>query len=350
MQKYSCKTCGAELYWEAEVGKLKCNYCNSEFSVDDFKDETLNEEAKDKKGKTTLDDGTELEDNYVAYKCQHCGAEVVTSRETVSTTCAYCSRALSITTNLKGDFRPKLVVPFSITKDQAIENYKKYIKKFFFTPRKFLEQGRISKIQGMYVPFWLHTMDILSDVTVSGEIVSSRRSGDDRIKTHKVYNVYLKADGTFNQLPTDASSKIENSLMDALEPFDYSKLTDFNPAFMAGFYAEQKDEDEEITILRAEKRIEEFMEQSLLKEVTHLTNKKLESHTRELSNQNSEYAMLPVYLINIEYEDKTYLFAINGQTGKVSGETPISKLKVALCSAGAFYASSILINIVMLLS
>ena len=45
----------------------------------------------------------------------------------------------------------------------------------------------------------------------------------------------------------------------------------------------------------------------------------------DLSNTSVQYVLLPVYLLNLEFNKKKYRFAVNGQTGKVVGELPVSK-------------------------
>jgi len=46
--------------------------------------------------------------------------------------------------------------------------------------------------------------------------------------------------------------------------------------------------------------------------------------------------MLPVWMMTFNYEDKNYLYAMNGQTGKNYGELPIDKGKLAAFGAIMF--------------
>lgn len=337
MQKYSCKNCGAELFWDANLGLLKCQYCDEEFHVEDFEDSTVDENVEKTVGSKTNMFGEELEEGYVAYKCSYCGAEVITTETTVATICAYCGRALSITSNLSGSFRPEKVIPFAITKEQAMEKYNMFVKSCFLAPKIFKQQDNIKKIQGLYVPFYLHSMDVESDINLECTDIKHRKSGYDRINTHSVYSVDMNLSGNFDDVPTDASKKMDNTLMDALEPFNYKDIVDFNPAFMAGYFAEQNDEDDKETINRAETRIKEFLQESAKNEATGYELKIVKSNNTRMENQNSQYVMLPVWLLSIEWKDKIYTIAVNGQTGKVAGVLPKSNLKLFLITAGTFY-------------
>ena len=47
----------------------------------------------------------------------------------------------------------------------------------------------------------------------------------------------------------------------------------------------------------------------------------------QLSNTKTLYALYPVWILNTKWKDKSYRFAVNGQTGKVAGDLPVSALK-----------------------
>lgn len=353
MQKFVCKTCGAELFWDADAGALKCKYCDSEFQASDFEDETIKEGAEDKDlRQDTRFASSEVAEGMVLYKCDNCGAELVTSEETMATSCAYCGRAISITNKSAGRFRPEKLIPFAVNKDKMKEIYKKYLKSSWLVPKEFSEDETVNKIQGLYVPFWLHSMDTQARTTFECENISHRRRGDDRVTTHDVWNVIIDANGEFTYVPTDASKKLENSLMDALEPYNYNKIQDYNPAFMAGFFAEQPDEEKEDTVDRAKKKVDAAMREKANKDAGNWDSKILKNYDSIHNNEEVNYAMLPVWLLNKEYKNKTYTFAINGETGKVVGKLPMSIPKLLATAGITFLASNaalILINLINML-
>ena len=351
MQKFNCKTCGAELYWDADAGALKCKYCDSEFQATDFEDATVDADP-------TIDTSVDAEftsvsdsitEGMVVYKCTNCGAEVVTSETTMATTCAYCGRAISLTNKSAGNFRPDKVLPFKVTKEKATEIYKKYIKSSPLTPKLFSEEQTIKKMQGLYVPFFLHSANLNAEAVVNAENVKHSRRGDDRVEHHSLYKIDVDMSGNYEKIPTDASKKIENSLMDNLEPFDLKVLSDFNPAFMAGFFAEQPDEKAEDTIDRATDRMDTAMKEKIKEVSGNYSSKVIMSYRGNFTDKTAEYVMLPIWLLNVEYKDKMYTFAINGDTGKAVGKLPISKAKMAAYSAASFFGSQlafILINLI----
>ncbi len=358
MQKYNCKNCGAELYWDSNANCLKCEYCDTEYQVSDFESTENGTEdsaapgshqtepkAADKDAKATdYSDSEEL----VIYKCSHCSAEIVTARSTVATTCAYCGRAISMTDKLVEHFRPDAVIPFFVTEEKASQIYKKYIHSTFLTPKTFSEESVIKKMKGIYVPFWLHTFANRTKALLYCENLVSKRRRNDKIIEHHMFHVTVDAEGFFTDIPTDALKNLDNTLMDAIEPFDYAKLQKFSPAYMAGFYAEEYNEDEHITLNRAKDRAKETMRNRVLIEAGAYGVKSIHSSDISYTNVNSRYAMLPVWLLNVEYRGKDYLFAINGETGKIAGKLPMSMQKLFLTSLGTFAGSYFIITLVKL--
>lgn len=335
MQKYNCKVCGGELYWDADMGALLCEYCDATYKVSDFEDLTKNSF----KNVDELKNG-DVTQEMVVYQCSHCGAELVTSNKTMATTCAYCGRAISITEKSVDNFRPKKIIPFSIDKSKAISLYKDYINKSPIAPEEFLKEAVIEKMQGLYVPYWLYSMGAKSKISFEGEKKSTKRVGDYKVTTHNIYNVIVRSEGDFLFVPVDASIKLDDKLMDTLDPYSIEKFVDYNPAYMAGFFAEQFDENKEATVERGKEKIINAIQKLSRAEVNEYSNIKLSDHESVFKDEVVDYGMLPVWLLNIDFKNQKYTYAINGETGKVVGQIPISQsrlLKRNLKKVGIWY-------------
>jgi DNA-directed RNA polymerase subunit RPC12/RpoP len=331
MQNYNCKNCGAELFWDTQAGCLKCQYCDSEYQAEDFTDQTIDPAAA--KDPETIDAAyasTEVEDGMVLYKCGTCGGEVVALPTTMATICPYCGEAISITSKSAGIFRPEMCIPFKQSKKEIVEIYTQYVNKSLLTPKEFKEESTIEKITGLFAPFYLHDVSGAGDYVFAGETTTSRKRGDDKITTHKVYDLSVRSFGEFNKIPTDASVKLENTLMEAIEPYKYEDSKDYNPAYMAGFVAEQGDDDKSELNERAETRFKTGLREKAKSLFSGYSGITVKSENVNISKHDSQYVMLPVWMLNVKHGDKKYTFAINGQTGKVSGKLPMSGGKLAL--------------------
>ncbi len=358
MKKYNCPHCAAELFWNAELGTLHCEYCERDFTPEELdktfamesqnpaKEEQITREV-DSYDKAT--DDSESQD-LVVYSCTNCGADVITARSTVATTCAFCGRAISLSNKMVGDFRPERVIPFLYDEKKAIDIYKNYCNKAVLSPKHFKTHNEIKKVKGVYVPFWLHSFDEEADVLVGAENVIEHKRGDDKVIEHHRYQIPMHVSGKFTSIPTDGLKNLDNDLMSAIEPFDYSKLTEFNPAYMAGFYAEEYDEDANATRGYALQRADEAMKNNAVNNAGPYEMKVCETFNAEYRNEEAAYAMLPVWMFNVEYKDKNYQFAVNGETGKIAGKLPTSIGKLVGAAIGSGVLTQAICLVIRLLT
>lgn len=361
MKKYNCPNCSAELYWDAGANALKCEYCEHEYQPEELDAlETENETALQSGEKTVreADAGDRVTDesektdtkDLVVYACKNCGAEVITSRSTIATTCAFCGRAISLTDKMVGEFKPDCVIPFSIDEDRAREIYKSYSKKGVLSPREFRDKNQIKKLKGVYVPFWLHSFTENAGVIVNAENTMSHKRGNDKVIEHHMFEINMRVSADFESIPADGLVNLDNDLMSSIEPFDYSKLTDFSPAFMAGYYAEEYDDSAQVTAEQAHERSKKVISDNAVSQAGLFQTKLVSGYSSAYKDEISKYAMLPVWLLNVDYKDKNYQFAINGETGKISGKLPISKLKVAALTAGSIFGTQLIALLIRLIT
>ena len=120
-----------------------------------------------------------------------------------------------------------------------------------------------------------------------------------------------------------------NAHMDAIEPFDYSDLKPFSTAYLPGFLADRYDEDSDACAERARTRMLNSTAQAL-HETTHGYSEVNTLHEDiNLSKFRAHYALLPVWMLHTRWKDNDFLFAMNGQTGRLIGDLPVDKAKVA---------------------
>ena len=362
-KKYNCPNCAAELYWDADASALKCEYCGKQYQPAELdvlassaekpaapaQEEKVSRETTDQDKVSDNSSKTDTAD-LVVYSCKNCGAEVITSKSTIATTCAFCGRAISLSDKLIGDFAPDAVIPFAIDEKKAKEIYKAYTKQGVLSPSVFNKQSVIKKIKGVYVPFWLHSYDENAHVVIAAENTHSHRRGDDKVIDHEMFSIDMQVDGRFTSIPTDGLKNLDDKLMGAIEPFDYTKLTKFNPAYMAGFYAEEYDESAEVKIEDAKERSKTCVSGEAMAQAGPFMEKVVTNYSPTYQNVESKYAMLPVWLFNVDYKGEIHQFAVNGETGKIAGKLPISKLKVALAAGGGFVGTQVIALIVRLIT
>lgn len=306
--------------FDSTTGMLSCPGCGRKDNIEQIPD-PLKQEVF-------------AEDEVREYHCESCGAVIVTEPETSATTCSFCGSAVVLSDRLTGILAPAMVIPFAISKEQAMEAFKKWCRKGLLTPRGFMTADRIQGITGMYVPFWLYDLHSNVEVRGHGTKVRSYTRGDYRYTETDHFDIYRKIRLDYVRLPVDASAKMNDQLMDRLEPFPYERLKTFKTPYLAGYVAEKYNYDGEQLVPRVKEKARPYIESYISSTVTgyatvSYTDKRIDTRVKR-----ADYVLLPVWMVYYDYQGKQYTFAMNGQTGKVVGKPPLSKGKIAAWFGG----------------
>lgn len=323
---YQCPSCTGPMHFSASTGKLECEYCESSFTVEEIeaiyaaKVEKAEDSFPEKEGWT--------EDGLLQMVCPSCGAELICGENDASVSCPYCGNPSVVPGQLSGMQKPDLIIPFSKTKEEAIEALKKHYKGRFLLPRSFKNQHHIEQIQGVYVPFWFYDGEASADVHFKCTNVRTYRSGDYQVTETDHYDVFRAGDMQFRQVPVDASTRMPDRHMDAIEPYDYSAFRPFSTAYLPGFLANRYDVTADECAPRAKERCGESVVNALRSTVTGYTGCTVGEKSTQMSISKVEHGLLPVWMLYTKWKNKDYLFAMNGQTGKVVGDLPVSWVKL----------------------
>lgn len=338
---YKCPACGGALRYTPE-GFLQCDHCGNTFNVEAIEKLSAVEESKGFDWgdyKERFQDGAEQLDNTTVYICRSCGAQVEVESTTVATHCPYCDNEIVITDRISGGIKPNVIIPFAIDKKKAIECVRKHFKGKRLLPSDFTKTHSLNKLTGVYVPFWLFDAGVEGTITYEAEKVTHRSDSKYDYTDTAHYLVEVGGSVQYEKLPIDGSIKMDDGYMKAIEPFDYKDLCDFNPAYLSGYMADRFDENPDDSSVKAGSKMGECTEKmytaSFSGSYTSVTTK---SKKLFMVSPTVKYALFPVYTLNLAYGGKNYMFAVNGQTGKVAGSLPISKKKRILYFILSFLA------------
>lgn len=336
--QYKCPNCGAALVYDAEGEQMKCESCDNVFSVEAAEAFT-NAESSDRAfdwGDYKFNVADERLDETVSYICKSCGAEIEAVGTTIATHCPYCDNEVVISEKANDVLKPNGVIPFKIDKKKLPEVIKEFYKKRKLLPKGFIDENKLREIQGVYVPFWLYNCSISGTAMLNAEKIITHRSGDYIITDTFHYLLEREGGMSFENIPADASIKMDNNLMDSLEPFDFSEIVPYSSGYLSGYLADRFDTSPEDESQRASVRMDKSLTDVLKNDSAGYTSVSLRSKNMQITQPDIRYVLLPVYLINTEYDGKKYQLAVNGQTGKVVGEVPICKKKKAMFFWRAF--------------
>lgn len=340
-----CPSCTASIAFNPKVGKWKCDYCGAEYTLEEMQKHSDNASGLDKNIEKEKQKVVDTEE-YVTYHCDSCGAEIVTDEQTSATFCVYCGATAILKGKLSGQFTPELIIPFKKTKEDSIEAFKSLAKGRLLVPKSFTSESNITKIRGIYIPFWLYDVKTTGDLHMIGTRTTSWTTGNRRyVKTDK-YKVVRGGEIVYNSIPVDASTRFDNDIMSSLEPFGFNEAVKYNHAYLSGFYAERYDENVDELYKRAEERAINSTIDKFKAEAMGYQTLITESNNFKTSEEKRVYALLPVWMVNIKYKDKMHIFAMNGQTGEFIGNIPLDTNKTVIYSVLIFLAIFILIIII----
>lgn len=328
---YQCPACTAPLQFVGESGRLECEFCDSTYSVEEIEAlyaETNREaaSAEQSEGAKAMYDELwgEGAEHMRAYACPSCGAELICDDTTAATSCPYCSNPTIVPGQFAGTKRPEYVIPFKLSKEDAVAALKQHCKGKPLLPKAFTREHHIQEIKGVYVPFWLFDGGAEADIAFAATRSTRHMRGDDEIITTHHYHVRRAGTVEFDAVPADASSKMPDEYMDAVEPYDYKELKPFAMAYLPGFLADKYDMSADDGFKRARLRMENSAVDAMANTVVGYETCIPTSRQVKVVREEAAYALMPVWMLNTKYRGKDYLFAMNGQTGKIVGELPIS--------------------------
>ena len=336
---YQCPNCGYSLAFDPVSGKWKCGACGSTFGLEELG--SLERGAQETVETITADG------EVAVYNCPSCGGRIVTDANTTATFCAFCHNPTVLPSRVKGENLPANVLPFQVPKSKAVEELVALCKKAPLTPDNFIRYARNGEITGLYVPFWLYDCDVDASIRGEADIVTTWSDSDYNYTKTDTYLVERDADMSIARLPIDGSEKIDNALMESIEPFDYSQMVDFSVQYLSGYYADSHDTDDTLIESLIHKRIETQVASMMAQLIEGYATKRLDTPNIAKSNMGRSYVMLPVWLMMAQYQGETYTFAMNGQTGKMVGKLPTDNGKLFKRCALAFIISFVVLTFIL---
>ena len=328
---YQCPNCDGPLHFVGESGQVECDFCQSKFDISVVEQLYADkEQAAASAGTepawdiTMTNHFSEEEASHMrGYLCPSCAAEIICDETTVATACPYCGNPTVVPGQFAGGLKPDYVIPFKLDKNAALAALKVYYKGKKFLPKSFAADNHLDEIKGVYVPFWLYDGVCEAAMRFHATRSITYRSGNYKITDTDHYRVTREGRVAFKMVPVDGSSKMPDAHMDAVEPFDYSGLKPFSPAYLPGFLANKYDEDADFCSKRANDRIVASTEAAFASTTGGYSTVKRQYANIDLKKGEVKYALAPVWLLSTKWNGQNFLFAMNGQTGRLIGDLPV---------------------------
>jgi hypothetical protein len=299
------------------------------------------------------------------FRCENCGSEVATDPDQRSYVCPFCDSTyvVEFTREQSGRQPPEYVIGFAVTPDQAQEKFRRWIgQNAWFRPGN-LHLARIEeKLKGVYLPFWSFSMLARSRWSARiGEYwyrtetywtTDSKGKRVRRTRTvretewwplagghHQYYSGYL----------VSGSRGLSQADADRIKPFNLPALNRYEPMYLAGWLSEEYSVPREAALEICRRTFDDRERANVAAFMPGDTHRQLQVST-EFSHVNSDLCLLPIYILSYRFGDKLYRFMVNGQTGKVAGDKPVSGWRIASAVAGLLLLVGLAWLLIMLFS
>ena len=340
---YRCLNCNGALIFDEDTQLLECGFCQSKFTEAELRDSDAAKRAE-----KIAEDDDDFRSNILEYRCTSCGAEVIADKNTAASICYYCHNPVVLVDKVSGEFKPTKIIPFKFDKDDAKATFLRFAKKKWFVPKDYFSAESVEKISGVYYPFWVTDADTDSELNAVGKNVRTWRAGDYRYTETTTYDVYRRGDIHFEDITTSAISTEDKAMLEGILPYPIEDYQDFAMPYLQGYLAKKRDIDREILYGEVKGRMNSYAE-TLLKRTTNYNFLTVRALDVSIIKSHWEYSLMPIWILTYKKKhkkhkekDRTYVYAMNGSTGKVYGELPVSIPKLILASLGAFIGVGLL--------
>lgn len=349
--RFPCDNCGADFRYDPQGGTLSCDHCGNTSTIEGVNDAAPHAIAElDYRAALNADlPAAEIEETRVS-KCPNCAAQVEFDANIHAAECPFCATPVVTDTGAHRHIKPRGVLPFALSEAQARSAMTDWLGSLWFAPGGLQDYARKGRaMQGIYVPYWTFDADTRSAYTgergtVYYETRTVMRDGKrEQVRVAKVRwrSARGKVARFFDDVLVLASTSLPKRFTDALEPWDLSALQPYTPEFLAGFRAEGYAVELEQGFEEARAHMDRVIARDVRFDIGG-DRQRIHTVDTKLGAVTFKHVLLPVWLAAYKYRGETYRFVVNGRTGRVQGERPWSKGKIALAVlAGLLVAGAI---------
>ena len=324
-----CPHCGGEVVFDPEGQDVRCEYCGSAISTDDYND------YLESKG---LYQANEL-------VCSQCGARIISTDSTVATFCSFCGSSLVLDSHIAEEKRPDLIIPFKIKKNAAVNKYKERIGRTLLAPDWMSDDDNIARFRGIYMPF--HLFRYSGKGTYNGKATNTRvetREGR-KYDVTRTYLVEAPAEIDYDLIPADASASFPDPMSRALTPYRAKDMVDFQLPYLSGYYADGKDVPESLYSTKFEAIAKNDIKSKSAVKVDKLSVMPSDVLEDIEVSESVKTALFPAWFLSFRNGDRVSYAAVNGETGELAVDIPIDFRKYLAASVILAGLVSLILNL-----
>lgn len=349
-----CPKCGGtDVQLRASTGMLICLFCRHQWQEARVEEEFgLGEGIDDLQGRVVASGARDIAadaEQMVTFKCDACGAEVVVdTAHALNARCHWCRHTFNVNQQVPNGAVPDAVLPFKLTKDEAVERIRAFAgKRRLFAHKRFKAEFTPENVLGVYLPYLVVDARAETSYWGTGEVETRRwteKQGDDRVTYYAadVYRLQREVAFTVDDLTIEGSSaradfgsKNTNNIVNTVLPFDTKNAVKWNASYLVGYSSEKRDLNVE--------GLEPVLQDQLLSIGRSQVEGSLDRFDRGVRWEQEKIDVggsrwvsmyLPVWLYS--YQQKSggmlHYIAVNARTGETMGSIPVSQPKLILAA------------------
>ena len=321
-----CDSCGSTMVFDPSDGRLRCIHCSSRKPI------AITRSFEIPYREDNVFDLSSADDRAMSFRCKSCGAVSMMNSFETTEKCPFCGVDNIVQLEDLPIIKPNAILPFSVTLDSATEAFKKWINKKLLSPKQFKRNFTVENVRGAYLPAW--TFDAQTVCHYRGRLGKYETvvvgSGKNR-RTERVLR-WFHVSGSMNRNIDDfmieASKSINQKDLSRVSPFDTHASVGFNQDFLAGFSAERYDKELDTACAEMKDVVKRQFHDAIMRKYNADRCDFLDLNVI-YNNLTYRHILLPMWIDNYVYRNKSYRVLVNGRTAKVGGTAPKSVAKVS---------------------
>ena len=335
VQRFPCAQCGAKLDFAPGTSVLKCPYCGHEQPIPVSEDEIQELDFHEYVAKHSLP--TAVEQDKILH-CNNCGAEFTMGPYKASEDCPFCGSSVVVPTDPESRIEPRSVLPFVYDHRKAREKFRDWIGSRFWAPNNLKDLALAEAgLHGMYIPYW--TYDSVTTTAYTGQrgedyYETETYYEDGETRTRQVVRTrWYPASGIvvvpFDDVLVLGSTLLPERYAQAMNTWELTNLRPYDSSFLSGFQAMRYDVDLEQGFVRAQQIMSPTIDNAIRYDIGG-DRQQITSKSTQYDQLTFKHILLPIWTGAYRYGGRSWSYLVNGQTGEVRGEAPVSWFKVTV--------------------
>ena len=248
-------------------------------------------------------------------KCRNCGIELITQSRSADTFCRFCGAPALIAQDYEKTSEPELVIPFEVDKHHARNIFLRYLSKRPLISSVFSQKVKSGNFAAIYIPVCLADITLQTDVNTSDEIG---------------YKATGRMISTAKNMTASMSRNANDYLLRDIGPFDFNSAVTYGNEHSEVPYERSTTASFEEILANP---IDEIST-SCVKEANRIFaqqeyGKRIDSCKKADVTYSCKNVLVPLWVLNFQQNGYTHQIFLNGQSGKIVGEPPVSIKRTA---------------------